>query len=178
VTNGAREVRIHYLRPPDDERVYVQRLVHDDDRVKVTLAEDVQVDEMIIGGRRAMEPGCHVVWFTFPGVWHDIGRFYLADLSFAGFYANILTPAEFHGGGRWSTTDLFLDVWLSPDGRLTVLDQDQFQTAIDGGVLPTDVANRALGEVADIEAAARSGQWPPPVVLAWDLERAVRASAT
>jgi predicted RNA-binding protein associated with RNAse of E/G family len=170
------DVRIHYLRPPDDERVYVQRLVHDDTDVKVTLAEGISVSAMRIDGHLAMEPGSHVVWFTFPGVWHDIGRFYLADRTFSGFYANILTPPRFHGDGRWSTTDLFLDVWISSVGRLAVLDEDQFRSAVAGSVISSDVAERALQEVSLIRTAAAAGRWPPPIVFEWTLEKALEAS--
>lgn len=170
------QVRIHYLRLPDREQVYVQRMVYDGDDVKITLAEEVDVPAKRVRGDLAMEPGSDVVWFTFPGAWHDIGRFYLTDHTFAGFYANILTPARFEEEGRWSTTDLFLDVWMSPDGRLTVLDEDQFLAAVQRGDIAPEVAERALKELDDIRAAARDGSWPPAVVREWDLERALRES--
>ncbi len=170
------EVRIHYLRPPDREQVYVQRLVHDGADVKVTLAEEIDVPAKRVRGELVMEPGSDVVWFTFPGAWHDIGRFYLSDHTFAGYYANILTPAVFKEGGEWATTDLFLDVWMSPDGRVTVLDEEQFLEAVQEGLIEPDVAERALQEVERIRKQARSGQWPPPVVAEWDLERALKES--
>jgi len=151
-------------------------MVYDGQDVKVTLAEEVAIPKKRVRGELAMEPGSDVVWFTFPGVWHDIGRFYLSDHTFSGFYANILTPPEFHEGGKWTTTDLFLDVWMSPRGQLTILDEDQFLTAVGSGVVQAEVAERALQELKDIRSAARVGQWPPPVVFEWDLERALRES--
>ncbi|MEZ4416265.1 MAG: DUF402 domain-containing protein [Gemmatimonadota bacterium] len=169
-------VRIHYLRLPDHEQVYEQRLVYDGDEVKITLAEEIDVPPKRVRGQLAMEPGSDVVWFTFPGSWHDIGRFYLTDHSFAGFYANILTPADFGTGSEWTTTDLFLDVWMSPEGQVTVLDEDQFLEAVQRGHMARDVAERALLEVERIRAAANEGTWPPGVVKEWDLERALKES--
>lgn len=170
------EIRIRYLRLPDHEQVYVQRMVFDGEDVKITLAEEIDVPSKRVRGRLAMEPGSDVVWFTFPGAWHDIGRFYLTDHSFAGYYANILTPAVFGSGGEWATTDLFLDVWMSPDGQVTVLDEEQFLDAVQLGLIDATVAERALQEVQRIRDAAALGQWPPPVVKEWDLERALKES--
>ena len=34
-------VHIHYLRPPDRERIYSQYLISDEEQVKVTLAQDL-----------------------------------------------------------------------------------------------------------------------------------------
>jgi len=170
------EIRIHYLRLPDQEQVYVQRLVYDGDDVKITLAEEIEVAPKRVRGQLAMEPGSDVVWFTFPGAWHDIGRFYLTDHTFAGYYANILTPAEFKPDGEWATTDLFLDVWMSPDGHVSVLDEEQFLAAVQEGLIEPSVAERALQEVDRIRDAALAGQWPPPVVAEWDLERALKES--
>ena len=62
----------------------------------------------------ALERGSDAVWFTFPGLWHDIGRFHRSDGTFTGIYANILTPPLIQPDGVWHTTDLFLDLWQKP----------------------------------------------------------------
>ena len=49
---------------------------------------------MVVAGRTILEPGAPVVWFTFPGRAHDIGRFHAAGGTFTGYYANVLTPVE------------------------------------------------------------------------------------
>ena len=125
-------VHIHYLRPPDREDVYHQPLLLDRPDVKVTFPAGMALDLPIrIGEKIVLETGSRVVWFTFPGRWHDIGRFHTADGTFRGYYANILTPPRFEEGCAWYTTDLFLDVWLPPDGTPSVLDRDQFVHADD-----------------------------------------------
>ena len=66
-------VRIHYRRPPDRLEIFEQHLVHDGPDVKVTLAPAVARAQPIrIDGRVVLEDGSPVVWFTFPGRWHDI----------------------------------------------------------------------------------------------------------
>ncbi len=166
-------VHIHYKRPPDREDVFVQRLLYEDAGVRITFDPDLPIAApKSIGGEPAMEPGSPVLWFTFPDTWHDIGLFHLADDTFTGVYANILTPPVFTDRQTWHTTDLFLDVWMPVVGDLTVLDRDQFRRAVADGVLTDAEAEGALAEVARIEREARAGRWPPTVVAEWDLARA------
>jgi predicted RNA-binding protein associated with RNAse of E/G family len=171
-------VRIDYLRPPGRREVFIQQLLLDTPEVKVTLAESVPFDPPIrIQGHTALEAGSDAVWFTFPGEWHDIGRFHRADDEFTGIYANILTPPVIHSNGVWETTDLFLDVWLDAKGRFTVLDEDQLEEAVVKGWVPNAVAYRAREEVERIEKAFQAGTWPPRVVQEWTLTRARSVSA-
>ena len=166
-------VRIDYLRPPDRREVFVQRVLLDSPEVKVTLAQDVPFDPPIrILGEVALEKGSDAVWFTFPGLWHDVGRFHLADDSFTGIYANILTPPVIGPDGNWETTDLFLDVWLDSSGGLFVLDEDQLEEAEAAEWITGTLARRARQEVEWIRAEHEAGRWPPPVVGEWTLERA------
>lgn len=166
-------VRIHYLRLPDREEVFVQHLVEDRPGVKITLATRLTFDPSLrIGGRIALETGSSAVWFTFPGMWHDIGLFHRADGTFTGTYANILTPPEIHPDGTWHTTDLFLDLWIDLDGALSVLDRDQFEDAVSEGWIDEPTRTAALAEVDRLTEAFEAGRWPPAVVGEWTLARA------
>jgi predicted RNA-binding protein associated with RNAse of E/G family len=167
-------VRIVYRRPPDRVEVFEQTRVHQAGAYVVTyLARTPLRRPVEVEGRVVLEPGAPVVWFTYPGGWHDAGRFHLADGTFTGVYANVLTPVEMDGP-RWETTDLFLDVWRGVDGLVRVLDHDELAAALRDGALSPALAARAAAEASTLEAAARAGTWPPPHVAEWTLER-VRA---
>ena len=169
---------IHYRRLPAREHVYHQTLIHDRADVRVTLARSTKLrGPLMIEGAVALEPGSDVVWFTFPGAWHDIGRFHLIDGSFTGIYSNILTPPVFESGDVWRTTDLCLDVWIGPSGEPVVLDRDEFDEAVSQGWVDDATRRRALEEVDRILDAASSGRWPPAVVQEWTLDKATRAAA-
>ena len=169
-------VRIHYRRPPDREQIFDQVVVLERDDVIVTLAESMDFDPpMRIDGEVALEQGSSVVWFTFPGAWHDIGSFHRADGTFTGFYANVITPPEIDDR-VWYTTDLYLDVWLTSDGAARLLDQDEFDEAVGRGLVDADTADRAREEATRLLEEARSGTWPPAVVKEWTLERALQAN--
>jgi predicted RNA-binding protein associated with RNAse of E/G family len=165
-------VRIHYRRPPDRIEIFEQHLVHDGPDVKVTLAPAVaRAAPIRIAGRTVLEDRSPVVWFTFPGRWHDIGRFHLGDGTFTGLYANVITPVELKGGHRWDTTDLFLDLWVDERGA-TVLDRDELDDAVARGWVDEATAARAISEVERMRADAEAVRWPPAVVREWTLERA------
>lgn len=172
-------VRIHYLRPPDDEQVFTQELLLDSDQVKITLARGVELQPPLrIQGRVVLETGSDAVWFTFPGAWWDVGRFHRADGTFTGFYANVLTPPTFENAGRtWRTTDLFLDVFSTPEGEVLLLDRDQLDEAEARGWVEEKTVRRARRAAAEILALAEAGRWPPRIVRTWTRERALARSA-
>ncbi len=169
---AAREVEIRYRRLPDREQVFRQARVADLDGFVVTLLEAAELKRaVVVDGRTVLEPGAPVVWFTYPGRWHDVGRFHLRDGTFTGVYANVLTPVVMEGD-CWATTDLCLDVWRGADGRVEVLDEEELRQAEREGWVDADTAARARHEAATLAAAARRGEWPPAHVGDWTLERA------
>ena len=166
-------VHIHYLRPPDREQIFTQHLIHEEEGVKVTYAQDLRLEApMRIAGAVVLETGSEAIWFTFPGAWHDIGLFHRADGSFTGTYANILTPCVFEEGGVWRTTDLFLDLWIDATGDLVRLDDDELEEAEVKGWVDPDTAQRAREEATTLATQAAAGRWPPEVVGRWTLARA------
>ena len=154
--------------------------MHEDDRVLVTLLDRADVPEPSrVGGRVVLEPASPIVWFTFPGAWHDIGRFHLADGTFTGLYANVLTPVEIRNGDDgddWFTTDLFLDVFAPPGAPPVLLDRDELDQALARGDIPPELADRATREAERMLQDAARGVWPPAVVAEWTLARARSAA--
>ncbi|MGH7460029.1 MAG: DUF402 domain-containing protein [Longimicrobiales bacterium] len=139
----------------------------------VTLLEHAGLTKpMRVADEVILEPGSPVVWFTFPNKWHDIGRFHLADGTFTGLYANVLTPVVFEDRWIWQTNDLFLDIWLTRSGQFHVLDTDELAAAAAAGSVSADLAQRARQEVEELRRDWQRGRWPPALVHEWSLERA------
>lgn len=167
-------VTIHYLRPPDHLQTFRQPIIHQSPEAIVTFSRGVRVPSpMELDGEVVLETGSDIVWFTFPRLWHDIGRFHDAEGAFTGFYANLLTPVEMLPGNIWRTTDLFLDVWMKPGRAPRLLDEDELQAALDGGAVESRTARRAREEARRILGRAGAGAWPPSVVHEWTRERAL-----
>lgn len=140
----------------------------------MTLLEATELAKpSVVEGVTILESGSSVVWFTFRDAWHDVGRFHDADGRFTGLYANVLTPVLGLDGSDWTTTDLFLDVWLGAEAaRAQVLDEDELEHALGQGWIDAPMAASARAEAARLLKAAAAGSWPPPVVGEWTLERA------
>ncbi len=171
-------VTIHYSRPPDRLQIFEQAVLERSPGCVVTFLGAAELRAPVrAGGRAVLEPGAPVIWFTYPGVWHDIGRFHLRDGTFTGYYANILTPVVEPETGVWHTTDLFLDVWLGADGQVELLDADEFEEAVRQGWISEDTAARAQQEADGLMDRAREERWPPPEVRSWTLDRARRTAA-
>jgi predicted RNA-binding protein associated with RNAse of E/G family len=165
-------VAIHYRRLPDRVQVFRQLVLEDAGDYVVTFLPAADLPRPVTaGGRTVLEPGAPVVWITYRGRWHDVGRFHLADGTFTGVYANVLTPVEMDGA-RWDTTDLCLDVWLGSDGDARVLDKDELRAAEGAGWVDAETARRAREEAAALLEGVRRGEWPPREVHEWTLERA------
>jgi predicted RNA-binding protein associated with RNAse of E/G family len=165
-------ITIRYRRLPVDERIFRQRLVAELPGCVVTLLEEAPVERPVLAdGSTILEPGAPVVWFTYPGLWYDIGRFHLADGTFTGLYANILTPVRMRGA-EWETTDLLLDVWLPAHGEPIILDGEEFEHAVTAGWMDDPTAVRARSTAASLAAGALVGSWPPPEVHEWTLDAA------
>ncbi len=172
-------VEIHYHRPPDRLDVFVQDLVVDRPEYKVTLHDPATVAETLkVGDDVIYEPGAAIVWFVFPETWHDIGCFHLKDDTFTGYYVNLIAPVQLEAS-VWKMFDLCLDLWVDAEGRFQVLDQDEFDEAVDRQWIDLGTAERARSELSRIVAEVRAGEWPPAVVREYDLPRVreLRAAA-
>jgi predicted RNA-binding protein associated with RNAse of E/G family len=168
-------VRIHYHRPPDRQDLYVQKLLDRTADCIVTFMPETPLDApLVVADEIVLENGAPAIWFTFPGAWHDIGRFHRRDGTFTGVYANAITPVRFLDASTWETTDLFLDFWRSATGTTCMLDEDEFEEAVRRDWVDAVSADRASTEMASIARLCGAGSWPPPIVAAWPLER-VRA---
>ena len=171
-----RTITIRYGRLPDRISVFDQVIVEETAECIVTLIDrSILPRPVTAGGEVILEPHGPAVWFTYPGRWHDIGAFYLKDGTFTGYYANVLTPVRIDGD-RWETMDLCIDVWMAADGRVALLDEDEFDEAIERGWMDDDTARAAREEAEHLVAEARAGRWPSEHVRSWDLERARRAA--
>ncbi len=164
-------VEIHYRRPPDRLDVFVQDLVVDRPDCKVTLHDPATLEtSLTVGDQVIYEPGAAIVWFVFPNEWHDLGRFHLKDGTFTGYYVNLITPVQVDGA-TWRMYDLCLDLWVDAGGRFQILDQGEFDEAVDRHWIDSATAERARSELARVIAGVRGGDWPPAVVREYDLAR-------
>ncbi len=82
----------------------------------------------------------------FTDRWYNIFEIHDRDDDrIKGWYCNIGTPAVLEADDRLSYVDLALDLWVAPDGKQTVLDEDEFEA------LDLDSATRSKARLALVE---------------------------
>jgi predicted RNA-binding protein associated with RNAse of E/G family len=164
-------VRIHYHRPDRGTTVFEEHLVFDRPDVKVTLLDTYDGKDAFAGDRLILTAGAPVVWFVYPELCRDVGRFHLADGTFTGWYTNLRGPIRMEETD-WYCTDLFLDHWLPADGSPGCwLDEDELEAAHAAGLVTAAQLEVVRHERATVAAELGVG-WPPALARQLDLEQA------
>jgi predicted RNA-binding protein associated with RNAse of E/G family len=104
--------------------------------------------------------GKRIYWvakYLFYAEWFDVVQFRALDGELLGTYCDICTPVERCGDG-YHLIDLFLDLWIYPDGRLLELDWDEFEDACRQGLLSTDWQHAARCALERLKGLFCSGQ--------------------
>lgn len=107
------------------------------------------------------------IWFVYRHKWYDVGKFYDRARNLVGYYCDIIkslnkllrTPAKTN-----MITDLFLDLWITPEGDYIVLDEDEIENAIKHGYLPKNLANQTYKQMDSLIRAFRAGRFLPAAV--------------
>jgi predicted RNA-binding protein associated with RNAse of E/G family len=158
------------IRPPDRRYRFDSELLHADPELLV-LRHTIQPSKpFVFRGEEVIGPGYEAVWFLFQGEPYDIGRFYRPDGSWTGYYVDALEPV------RWviepkvalePLVDLFLDLWIAPDGAHAILDEDEFAEAAASGAISADQATGAQATLARLRADLVAAAFPPETVTDW-----------
>lgn len=171
-------VRIEYIRPGKYTHVYEEDFLSLDEsclRTHKVLPEDVSValgNALFSQGLIEADERVGIIDKTYPFEEpFNLLEFRRADGSLLGYYSDIGEPVVQLGEDRFQMTDLFLDVWLSPDGRLLELDWDEFEEAVQGHVISpaqADLAREAMRRIVDESAR---GVYPFRYILSGDTKK-------
>jgi uncharacterized protein len=114
------------------------------------------------------------IWFRF---WifptkHVVNRYYDAGGALIGTHVDVCSPPRCDDQGC-RATDLLLDVWITPEGQVTVENESGYEAAIaDGSLTPAD-AELAERQLRELTRGIAAGHFPPSLVRNWqvDLQR-------
>jgi predicted RNA-binding protein associated with RNAse of E/G family len=123
-------------------------------------------------GEVVLDTGYWAVWFLFKNQPFDVGRFYRPDGTWTGYYVDVLEPVRWTGADPATLqpmVDLFLDLWIAPTGHFVVLDEDEFEDAIEQKRLTQDQMVHARGVLRELIEATERGMFPPAVVKGFRL---------
>lgn len=118
-------------------------------------------------GEEVMGNDYRAIWFLFKDQPYDVARVYRPDGTWTGCYVDVLEPVRWSGSDPYSLRpliDLFLDLWIAPDGAFEVLDEDELAAAVASGGIGSAGAAAARETLAELTAATRRGEFPPRLV--------------
>jgi predicted RNA-binding protein associated with RNAse of E/G family len=160
----AKDLTFEYTRLPDDVIRWRHWKLHEDADVLVSAFYDPNLPSPLMAGDDVIVEGVFSgISYNFWDRWYNVISVYDSDLEFKGYYSDILTPVQ----KTWTlvtTTDLFLDLFMYPDGRWMVVDEDEFEEALEKGLMDEGIARNARAAIEEISSMAKAGEWPPEVV--------------
>ena len=134
-------------RNPDGQEVlrYTSVVLHQEpDSITLEASfshPDVQV------ANTTLRRGDRLVETYYTDRWYNILEIYDRENDrLKGWYCNIAKPAVMEAGNGISFVDMALDLWVSPNGTQTVLDEDEF-AALDLNAETRSKARLALAEL-------------------------------
>ena len=154
-------VTLTYKRPPDRVNHFEQHLLYVDDDVIITSQRLRPSSPIVQKGKTVLGDNFAAVWFVFTGLWYDVGKVYNLDNEWTGYYCDVLKPVKRSTNveGKldcFEITDLFLDLWINPDGTYEIQDEDEFEEAVRDGAIDAELEKKAWkvlkALIADVEA--------------------------
>jgi uncharacterized protein len=98
--------------------------------------------------------------FYFWNRWFNVFHVVSAEGTLRGWYCNVTQPPGVTGD-TLTYVDLELDLFVHPDGRMTVLDEDEFAVAERELYRPEDAQGARAG-LAELIELASGGALPRP----------------
>ena len=78
-----------------------------------------------------------------------------------GYYCDIVVPLKLLDDGGVELTDLFLDLWVSPDLKYKVLDEEELEEAFRKAWITKPLYDRAKKELRKLISVVKRGKFPP-----------------
>ncbi len=120
------------------------------------------------------------IWYRF-WLWRDdqmVERYFDAQGKPLGIQVDLCMPLQVDEG-QWSARDLLLNIWISPEGQVTVGNEVAFEAAVRSGQFTEEEASWAEEHVRRLTGAIAQRRFPPAMVRNWqvDLRRIEEALA-
>ncbi|MEI2689002.1 MAG: DUF402 domain-containing protein [Anaerolineae bacterium] len=141
------------------------------------LIDDVLIERAIWGASpdatdngRALAGRGHI-WYRF-WLWRDdqvVERYFDAQGLALGTQVDLCMPLQI-SEHEWTARDLLLDIWISPEGRVTVGNEAAFEDAVRHGQLTEEEARWAEEHVRRLTGAIAQRRFPPAMVRNWQVD--------
>ncbi len=165
------QVRIHYTRLGGETDIYTEGLVEDNGtRLKTltVLPPDVSAQLSQRYRRNGLIAQEQSIRSLSKNHFYD-EYFSVMELrdragDLLGYYCDITTPLQ-KTGGEYFISDLFLDLWIAPDGSMREFDWDELEDAFRKGLISSELKEKAVSVFERLKAETAEGIFPAKHVL-------------
>jgi hypothetical protein len=162
---------IHLARINKSTRHFKEGLVGDDGKclktrtlipksIRVSWSEEWQREHRIPYG----EVIGSVSKYLFYDQYFSIMEIQATTGDLLGFYVDLTTPVR-KVDGEYYLTDLILDLWVFPDLTYRVLDEDEWQQAIQAGWVSKEIQHTVQKTLKGLKREIRLGKFPQNYIL-------------
>lgn len=123
-------------------------------------------DELLITRWKVIHPRSDMSWglsYAFLKDGFKISRFYDANDSFLCWYCDIIDFEYDEEKDTYTLIDLLVDVKISPQGELKVLDADELAEVLEKGLITQERACTALKKLDKLLKMIYDSKFPPDI---------------
>ena len=95
------------------------------------------------------------------GKWFTVGKIRNLQGRHTGYYCDIVTSPRLLEDRGVERVDLFLDLWVSPDLRYKVLEEEELENALRKGWITKKFYGKAKKELKELINVVTQGKFPP-----------------
>ncbi len=162
------KIHLVYRRIPN-------RILERDDEVVADLGDVIvakakfegMLAPLRVNGVEVIRNGYAMLYFAFVGENYDILKVYDEKGNFKGLYVDVLAYTR-REGNTLDMLDLFLDIFVFPDGRAFLLDEDELEMALNYGLIDRKTFEFAYRVAGEILEKIKRKEFPPEIV--WEYE--------
>jgi predicted RNA-binding protein associated with RNAse of E/G family len=155
------ELHLRYIRLPNQILELYDDLVYRSERIIVGSSKITSAHSVVFDGEVVLAAGFEIVHFDFIGKWFSVSKIRNMQGKHTGYYCDIITPPRLLEDGGIEITDLFLDLWVSPDLRCKVLDEDELENAYNNGWITKQLYEKAKEELKKLVKNVEKRKFPP-----------------
>ncbi len=155
------KLHLRYIRLPNQVSDLWSELVYRSKKVIVGKSEITSTHRVKFDGEVVLAPGFKIFHFDLVGKWFDIGKIRDLNGKHTGYYCDIATPPKLLQDGGIELTDLFLDLWVSPDLRYKILDEEELEDAFCKGWIAKELHDKAKEQLKKLIGRVDQGSFPP-----------------
>jgi len=157
-------LHLRYVRLPDNAKDLYDELVYRSDKIIVGRGRITSEHSITFDGKLVLAAGYQIVYFDLMQKWFSVGKVKNVEGKHTGYYCDIVTPPRLMDDGGIELTDLFLDLWVSPDLRCRVLDEEELEEALSKGWITEKLYTKAKKELSRLVSLVEKKRFPPDSV--------------